>query len=370
MTAPISRRVLLKTTAFGLAGASLNMGSVGRAFAAKDLIVGIVYVGARDDFGWNQAHAVAIKSLKEVPGVKVVEEENVPETDAVSKSMESMINLDGAGLILATSFGYYTPFVVDLAKKYPDVEFRHAAPLWNKDKDPKNAGSYFGYLNQAHYVDGVAAGLSTKSNKLGFVAAKPIASVLSNINSFMLGAKSTNPNSTVQVIFTGDWSLPVREAEAANALVDAGNDVITCHVDSPKVVIETAEKRGVKTCGHNASQAPLAPKGFITGAEYKWVTIYKGYAEDLKSGKELPNMVSGGYESDMVQNTPFGAGADDAARKAATAAIADLKNKKPIYVGPLKDNKGNVVISKTYDNLDPFLDKMDYLLQGVQGSIT
>ena len=102
---------------------------------------------------------------KEVPGVKVVEEENVPETDAVSKSMESMINLDGAGLILATSFGYYTPFVVDLAKKYPDVEFRHAAPLWNKDKDPKNAGSYFGYLNQAHYVDGVAAGLSTKTEQ-------------------------------------------------------------------------------------------------------------------------------------------------------------------------------------------------------------
>ena len=94
-----------------------------------------------------------------MPGVKVVEEENVPETDAVSKSMELMINLDGAGLILATSFGYYTPFVVDLAKKYPDVQFRHAAPLWNKDKDPKNAGSYFGYLNQAHYVNGVAAGL-------------------------------------------------------------------------------------------------------------------------------------------------------------------------------------------------------------------
>ena len=89
------------------------------AFAAKDLTVGVVYVGARDDFGWNQAHAVAIKSLKEVPGVKVVEEENVPETDAVSKSMESMINLDGAGLILATSFGYYTPFVVDLAKNIP-----------------------------------------------------------------------------------------------------------------------------------------------------------------------------------------------------------------------------------------------------------
>ena len=366
-----TRRNLLKSAALTAAGATLNLGALGRALAAGDLTVGIVYVGARDDFGWNQAHAVAIKSLKQVPGVKVVEEENVPETDAVSKSMESMINLDGAGLILATSFGYYKPFVLDLAKKYPDVEFRHAAPLWNKDTDPKNAGSYFGYLNQAHYVDGVAAGLSTKTNKLGFVAAKPIASVLSNINSFMLGARSVNPKATVQVIFTGDWSMPVREAESANALVDAGCDVITCHVDGPKVVIETAEKRGVKSCGHNASQAPLAPKGFITGAEYKWITIYKGYATDLAASKTLPNFLAGGYEADYVQNTPFGAGASPEAQKAALAAIAGLKARKPIYVGPLKDNKtGKVVIDKTYDNLDPYLDKMDYLLEGVVGSTT
>jgi simple sugar transport system substrate-binding protein len=359
------RRTFLKATAASL----VTTGSTARIAHAAGATIGIVYVGPRDDFGWNQAHAVAAKALKTIPGVTVVEEENVPETDACSKAMESMVNLDGANIILGTSFGYFAPFMIDLSKKYAKVQFRHAAPLWTPAL-PMNLGSYFGYLNQAHYVDGVAAGLSTTSNKLGFVAAKPIASVLSNINSFMLGAKSTNPNASVQVIFTGDWSLPVREAEATNALVDAGNDVITCHVDSPKVVISTAEKRGVKTCGHNASQAPLAPKGFITGAEYKWITIYKGYATDLTAGKTLPNMVSGGYEADMVQNTPFGAGASDAAQKAATAAIADLKNKKPIYVGPLKDNKGNVVISKTYDNLDPFLDKMDYLLNGVQGSIT
>src|SRR5471032_1659479 len=309
--AAFSRRAFLRTTAAGTAGLALSLAGATRAFAA-DLTVGIVYVGARDDFGWNQAHAVAAETLKLVPGVKVVEEENVPETDACAKTMESMINLDGAGLILATSFGYYTPFVVDMAKKYPKVEFRHAAPLWNKDKDQKNAGSYFGYLNQGHYVDGVAAGLSTKTGKIGFVAAKPIASVLSNINSVLLGARSVNPKATVQVIFTGDWSMPVREAEAANALVDAGCDVITCHVDGPKVVIETAEKRGVMSCGHNASQAPLAPKGFITGAEYKWFTIYKGYADGLAKGEALPNWVSGGYHNDRVQNSPFGAGCNDA----------------------------------------------------------
>jgi basic membrane protein A and related proteins len=363
----LSRRRFLKGTAAGIVAA----GSGARMAQAANVTIGIVYVGPRDDFGWNQAHAVAIKALKTLPGVTAVEEENVPETDACSKSMESMVNLDNANIVLGTSFGYFDPFMVDLAKKYAKVEFRHAAPLWNASKHPKNLGSYFGYLNQAHYVDGVAAGLSTRSNKLGFVAAKPIASVLSNINSFMLGAKKTNPNATVQVIFTGDWSLPVREAEAVNALIDAGCDVITCHVDGPKVVVETAEKRGVKTCGHNSSQAPLAPKGFITGAEYKWETIYKGYATNLAAGKPLPNMVAGGYEGDMVQNSPFGAGASDAARKAATAAIADLRAKKPIYVGPLKDNKtGKVVIDKTYDNLDPYLDQMNYLLEGVTGSIT
>ena len=366
MTFPLSRRSVLKGTA-----AMVATGASGGIARAAGVTIGIVYVGPRDDFGWNQAHAVAVKALKTVSGVKAVEEENVPETDACAKAMESMVNLDGANIVLGTSFGYFDPFMVDLSKKYAKVEFRHAAPLWNAAKHPKNLGSYFGYLNQAHYVDGVAAGLSTKSNKLGFVAAKPIASVLSNINSFMLGAKKTNPNATVQVIFTGDWSLPIREAEATNALIDAGCDVITCHVDGPKVVIETAEKRGVKTCGHNSSQAPLAPKGFITGAEYKWATIYKGYATSLAEGKPLPNMVAGGYEADMVQNSPFGAGASEEARKAAAAAIADLKAKKPIYVGPLKDNKtGKVVIDKSYDNLDPFLDQMDYLLEGVMGSIT
>ena len=143
----VSRRTFLQTAAGGALGAAAGFAATGRALAA-DLTVGIVYVGAKGDFGWNQAHAVAAAALKLVPGVTVVEEENVPETDACAKTMELMINLDGAGLILATSFGYYTPFVVDTAKKYPKVEFRHAAPLWNKDKDPKNAGSYFGYLNQ------------------------------------------------------------------------------------------------------------------------------------------------------------------------------------------------------------------------------
>ena len=335
----VSRRTLLKGGALGALGLASGVLPGRLAFAADGLTIGIVYVGPRDDFGWNQAHAVA-------------------------KTMESMIELDGANLIFATSFGYYSPFVVDEAKKYPAVQFRHAAPLW-KDGDPKNAGSYFGYLDQAHYINGIAGGLSSKSNKIGFVAAKPISSVLSNINSVLIGARKTNPNATVQVIFTGDWSLPVREAEATNALVDAGCDVITCHVDSPKVVIQTAESRGVKTLGHNASQAPLAPKGFITGAEYKWITIYGQYAKTLSGGGTLPNMLVGGYDLDFVQNTAYGAGATDAAK-------VEMAAKKPYYVGPLKDNTGKEVIAAgtSHAPYDPWIDNINFLAEGVVGSVT
>ncbi|MBO6781834.1 MAG: BMP family ABC transporter substrate-binding protein [Alphaproteobacteria bacterium] len=365
----LNRRAFLKTAAAGAAGAgALGLPTMA---SAAGLTIGIVYVGPRDDFGWNQAHAEAAKVLKGVPDVTVVEEENVPETVAVAKSMESMINLDDAKMIFATSFGYYKPFVLDLAGKYGDVQFRHAAPLWT-DEDPKNAGSYFGYLDQAHYVDGVAAGLSTTSNRLGFVAAKPIGTVLRNINSFLLGAKKVNPDAEVQVIFTGEWSLPVREAEATNALVNANCDVITCHVDSPKVVIETAEARGVKTCGHNASQAPLAPKGFITGAEYKWSTIYTQYAADLAAGKTLPNFIGAGFDKDFVQNTPYGAGASAEAIAAADAARAEVKAGKPIFTGPILKQDGSVLVGAgaSLDNYDPMLDRTDFLIEGVIGSIT
>ena len=140
-------------------------------------------------------------------------------------------------------------------------------------------------------------------------------------------------------------------------------------MDSPKIIIETAERKGVKTLGHNASQAKLAPKGFITGAELKWETVYKSFASKIAAGEKLPNTFYGGYDKDMVFSTPFGAGATEKARNAATATIADMKASKPIFVGPIKDNKGKVVIDKTYGLYDPFLDKMDYLIEGVAGSV-
>jgi len=366
----MSRQELSRRKFLGAAAASpLVLSALGGPARAADITIGIIYVGSRQDYGWNQAHAVAAKALKEVPGVKVVEEENVPETVAVMKTMESMINIDGATLLFPTSFGYFNPFMIDAAKKYPKVEFRHPTSLWKEGKDPNNAGGYFCYLDQGHYVNGIAAGLSTKSNKIGYIAAKPIPLVLRNVNSFMLGARKVNPDATVQLIVTGDWALPVREAEAANALVDAGCDIIACHIDSPKVVIETAEKRGVKSCGHNANQADLAPKGFITGAELKWETVYKSFAGMIAKGEKLPNMVIGGYDKDMVVSSPFGAGVSEAGRNAATAAIAELKAGKPIFVSGVKSNTGKIITSQDTGLYDPSLESTDYLVEGIVGTV-
>jgi basic membrane protein A len=366
----MTKHSLTRRTFLGGAAASpFVLSGLGGPARAADITVGIIYVGSRADYGWNQAHAVAAKALKDIPGVKVVEEENVPETVAVQKTMESMINIDGATLLFPTSFGYFNPFMVDAAKKYPKVEFRHPTTLWSADKHPANLGGYFCYLDQGHYVNGIAAGLSTKSNKIGYIAAKPIPLVLRNVNSFMLGARKVNPSATVQLIVTGDWALPVREAEAANALVDAGCDIIACHIDSPKVVIETAEKRGVKSCGHNANQAGLAPKGFITGAELKWETIYKSFAGMIAKGEKLPNLVIGGYDKDMVVSSPFGAGVSDAGRNAATAAIAELKAGKPIFAGQVKSNTGKVITDKDTGLYDPSLEHTDYLVEGIVGTV-
>ncbi|MBI4920525.1 MAG: BMP family ABC transporter substrate-binding protein [Devosia nanyangense] len=365
-TLKLTRRGFLGSAAAG----SLLLASGIRVQAAEPLTIGMIYVGPTGDFGWNQAHAVGAAALKALPDVTVVEEENVPETVAVAQSMESMITLDGAKLLFPTSFGYFDPFMIEAAKKHPEVEFRHPTSLWDPKKHPMNLGGYFCYLDQGHYINGIAAGLATKTNKIGFIAAKPIALVLRNVNAFMVGAKKVNPNVEVRLIITGEWSLPVREAEATNALVDAGCDVIACHVDSPKVVVETAESRGAKTCGHNADQASLAPKGFITGAELKWGTVYTQYAKLIGAGEKLPNVNEGGYDKDMVASTPFGAGATEAGIAAATAAIAEVKAGAPIFVGPLKDNTGKTVIEGTLGLYDGSLWGTNYLLEGIVGSIT
>lgn len=370
MNAPyIDRRSILKMLA--AAGAAPFAVAHGTANAQAPLTVGILYSGSKQDYGYNQSHAQAAAALKKMPGIKVIEEERVPETIAAQRSMEGMIRQDGAKLILATSFGYFKPHVLEMAAKYPDVTFAHTGGVWQPGM-PENVGTFYGYIFAAQYISGVVAGHMTKSRKLGIVAAKPTPNLVRSINAFAIGARSVDPTIQVQVIFTGDWVLPVREAESTNTLADQGVDVIGCNVDSPKVVVETAEKRGVMSIGYHSSQADVAPKMFLTGAEWNWIVPYMAFVDSVRKGEKPAHYLRGGLAENFVKNTRFGKVVTPQAQAAAEKALAELvSGKRVIYSGPLKDNKGNVVIpagTSMKDN-DRALDPINYLVEGVIGQM-
>jgi len=257
-----------------------------------------------------------------------------------------------------------------VAAKNKDVRFAHCGGLWDAAKHPKNAGSFFGYIDEAQYLNGVIAGHMSKSKKLGFVAAKPIPQVLRNINAYTMGARSVDPSITTTVIFTGDWSMAVKEAEATNSLADQGADVFTMHVDGPKVVVETAAKRGKMVCGYHASQAKLAPQAYLTGAEWNWLTAYKQIVDAARTGKPHPNFVRGGLKEGFVKSSAYGPAVPEAARKAAEAVRAKmLAGQFDIFAGEIKDNTGKVQIPKgtVLKQTDLKLEGMDYLVEGVIG---
>ncbi|MBE9227894.1 BMP family ABC transporter substrate-binding protein [Phormidium sp. LEGE 05292] len=344
----------------------------------KPIVMGFIYVGPKDDFGYNQAHAEGKEGVAKIAGVKTVEEANVPETIAVQETMRNMINQDGVNILFPTSFGYFDPHIIKVAQEYPEVQFLHCGGLYEEGKHPKNIGSYFGYIDEAQYIAGIIAAHTSKTGKLGFVAAKPIPQLLRNVNSFTLGARTIKPNITTQVIFTGDWSLPVKEAEATNSMIDQGVDVITCHVDSPKVIMETAEKRGIFCSGYHTNQAKLAPKGYLTGAEWDWTSVYSKYAQMISEEKTLMNggilhVVRGGLKEGFCKLSNYGPAVSEAAKKDAEATKAKfMDGSMVIYKGELKDNTGKVILpaGKEYKQQDIELEKMNWLVEGVTGSIT
>lgn len=378
-------RGLLATAAFaatssklvGCSSTSTEAGSAGSGSDAKPLVIGFIYVGAKDDYGWNQAHALGAQAIASLSGIKLVEQASVPETKEVQEVMQSMIEQDGASIIFPTSFGYFNPHVIEVAKQYPDVQFFHCSTLWQEGM-PTNIGNYYADTDEGQYVAGRIAAQTTKTGKLGFVAAKPVNPVLRNINGFIMGARSIKPDIEMKVIFTGDWNVPVKEAEATNSLADQQVDVVGVHVDSPKVVIETAEKRGIFSSGYHTDQSALAPKGYLTGTAFHWGQIYKEYVEGLQAGKKvtdggIPRFIQGSLKEKYVQMAPFGPAVADAVKQDATKTETQIADGTlMIYTGEIKDNGGKVRIPKgtAYKLTDPALDKIDWLADGVQGSVS
>ena len=306
------RRRLLAGTALG-AGSLVLPGALREALAQTPLVVGVIYVGPRGDFGYNQAQAQAAAAIKKLPGVKVVEEENVPETAAVQKTMEAMINQDKASLIFPTSFGYFDPHMLKMAEKYPKVRFAHCGGMWTEGKHPKNTGSYFGYIDECQFLAGVVAGYTSKTKKLGFIAAKPIPQVLRNINAFTMGARSVDPSITTQVIFTGDWSIPVKEAEAEETTAPSATPTAAPAAEST----QTTTAPAVSESRSEAAAEPTPAAKVVTAAA----------AEDTDTDR-APNVSSVAPASDGVAASVAGTSTSVLRKSCSSASQSLFSNSK------------------------------------------
>ena len=248
-----------------------------------------------------------------------------------------MIELDGASLLFPTSFGYFDPHMLKMAKKFPKRALRALRRPVERGKHPKNAGSYFGYIDEAQYISRRRRRPHDQERqaRLRRGQADP-AGAAQHQRLHARRASSVNPKATTQVIFTGDWSMPVKEAEATNSLVDQGVDVFTMHVDGPKVMVETAARRGKMVCGYHASQAKLAPKAYLTGAEWNWAGAVPEIRQDeRRPASRIPNFMRGGLKEELSSRcSPYGAVVSAEARKHAD----DIKAK--MMAGELRHLQG------------------------------
>jgi basic membrane protein A and related proteins len=333
-----------------------------RAEEGPSLIVGAVYVGSVNDYGYNRAMKDGLEQMKQnIPGLKLIEAENVPETGDAERVMEGMIQ-QGAKLIFATSFGHQQS-AFNLAKAHPDVAFEHAGG-WMQ---AQNFGNFFGATQTAWYAMGIAAGKMTKTNTLGFVVGVPIGYAIGNVNAFQLGALSVNPKAQTRVVVTGGWADKAKEAAATNALIDQGADVITMHVDSPATIIQIAESRGAMSIGFQSIEAKqIAQKGWITGLGFSWGGFMTDTAKSVMAGTFKGSMVRQGLGS-MLVTAAYGGSVPDDVKQAVNAAADKIKDGYNPFTGPIKDNTGEIRIAagETWGN--DKMGKFDWYAEGVIG---
>ena len=340
--------------------------------SAADLKVGVIYVGPKDDFGYNQAaYEGAQAAVKAVPGVTIVNAENVPETADAERVMESMI-AGGAKLILATSYGHLGP-AVNVAKKHPEVTFVHQGGL---EPTPKldNLGTYFGTVYEPVYLAGIAAGKATKTGKLGYVVAFPIPQTLANVNAFELGAQTINPKATTTVVFTASWCDPAKQAEAAKALISKGVDVLTQHQDCTKTIIETAEKAGKFSVGYHYDASSLSPKGWLTGSQWNWAPLYTDIIKTVQADKFKGSKYNGDYRvglrtgSNPFVQSPFGKSVTPATKALITKAKAKII-KNGVFRGPILDQSGKIAVPAGKSLSYSQVEQMKFLVKGVIGTL-
>ncbi|MEI8325860.1 MAG: BMP family ABC transporter substrate-binding protein [Betaproteobacteria bacterium] len=333
---------------------------------AEPLKIAFAYVGPVGDGGWTFAHDNARKALEKEYGDKIKTSfvESVPESADAERVFRDMVG-QGNKLVFGTTFGYMEP-MLKVAADNKGVKFEHATGY----KQAENLRTYDSRTYEGAYMAGVIAGKMTKSNVLGVVASVPIPEVIRNINSFTLGAQSSNPKVKTKVVWVHKWFAPPEETEAATSLINGGADVLFQNTDSP-AVLKTAESKGKRAFGWDSDMTAYGPKAHLASAVINWAPYY------IKTTKEA---LDGSWKGGTAAWWGVKEGAIDLVSIAedvpaeTKARIDEVKKGLKdgsfvIWKGPITDNTGKVQIAKDAVADDKFLGGLGFYVKGVEGKI-
>ncbi len=336
---------------------------------AEKVKVGVLYISPIDDGGWSTAHNRGFVMAENEIGkdkIEWVTKENIPDTDAAATETALRIMADaGCQIIFATSYNYMDT-VEKLAKEYPEIKFEHCSGYKTAD----NMDNYFGQIEQPRFLSGIVAGLTTKSNKIGYVAAIPIPEVVRGINAFTLGVRSVNPDAEVHVRWTNTWFDLSLESAAANELLNLGCDVTSQHQDSA-ATLKAAEAKGVFGIGYDNPMGDAAPKAYLTAPIWNWGAYYTKKIKAVMDGTWSVEQYWGGMKEGMVGLDTL----TDLVPQAAKEKVAEIEpmileqGNDYVFKGPIKDNQGNekVAAGTSLSKADQM--GMDWFVEGVVGSV-
>jgi basic membrane protein A len=330
--------------------------------AAGETLIGFGYVGPVSDGGWTMTHDNGRKAVEAAfPGqVKTEYVESMPYSDEASRALEQFI-ADGAKMVIINS--EYADFVSNVADKHPDVAFLEC----DGHRVSDNEIWYYVKHWDPTYLIGMAAGLMTKTNKLGYIGSFPVQSVYSSANSFLMGARSVNPDATVQVVLIDSWFDPAKAAQAANALIDGGADFVMDIMDET-AALQVEEKRGVWGATWNTDQRAAAPTKYVSSVSLNWDDFY---------ASEVGALLDGTWKGNRTVLLPMGQGVDrDAWGPNVPQDVQDqvdavrdkmLNEGFNPFTGPIKDTKGQVRVADGVAMTDDELYLWDWAVEGVSG---
>ena len=331
------------------------------------LKIGFIYIGDAYDGGYSQAHEEGRLQMIENLGLteeQTIVVQNVPENAECAQVARNLID-QGCNVIYANSFGHMD-HIKTVADEYPNVYFGHATGYTRTE----NMTTYMGRIYEARYLSGIVAGMQTKTNKIGYVAAIPIAEVVRGINAFTLGVQSVNPDATVEVYWLNTWYDGTLEKSAALELLNKGCDVMAQHCDSPAPQI-AAEEKGAFAIGYNRSTADVAPKAYLTAPLFHWGAYYTENVQSIIDGTWKSEDYWKGLTSGVVSlDTLTSLVVDGAAEKVAEAEAAIKDGSLIIFSGEIYDNQGNLKVAAGQSLTDAELTSMDWFVKGVIGSVS